>query len=180
MKRGCPNKSKRTRPAFLRDYAKHARISRQAAAKQLRRVGIDYGKAFDFRHADELREASMHLARALYRKHATANGNGHLGVMSLARAQAEKETYKAALTRLAYQEKIGDLLSVDVVAHIWTGAIAAARSRLLGMPRKLAPLVLELRTADKVEAVLMKEIRVALTELSKVELDEVLADHEEG
>jgi hypothetical protein len=57
-----------SRPCYLAAYARHASISYQAMAKQLRRVGIDYYQPFDWDEVDRLLDDSRHLDRDPYRK----------------------------------------------------------------------------------------------------------------
>ena len=54
------------RPGNLKQYAAHAGISRQAAAEQLKRVGIDYLQPFDFAEADKRRAAARHADREAF------------------------------------------------------------------------------------------------------------------
>lgn len=56
------------RHGFLSEYARHAGISKQAMAKQLQRLGIDYHKPFDWDEADRLLDGYRHLGRDSYRK----------------------------------------------------------------------------------------------------------------
>ena len=55
-------------PGYLTAYAAYAGISRQAMAKQLQRLGIDYSQPFDWEEVDRRRFNQRHPSRDTYRK----------------------------------------------------------------------------------------------------------------
>jgi len=78
------------------------------------------------------------------------------------RAKADAE-----IAELKADEMRGDLVRVATVESALTLGITNARTRLLGLPTKLAPQVAAMRGPAKVRALLDKEIREALNELSR-------------
>ena len=104
------------RPGYLKQYATHAGISRQAAADQLERVGIDYLAPFDFSEADKRREAARHADRAAFAA-PIYNPNDDEPVdeetkkhPKFIESQARREWFKASLTELEYLEQVGKLI----------------------------------------------------------------------
>ena len=72
------------------------------------------------------------------------NGHAAAGLLSYAGAQAEKERWAAALRKLEYQKKSGELLPVSYVRHWGVTFLTEARDTLLRGPSELAdPLAAE-------------------------------------
>ena len=149
------------RPGWLVRYAKHTGVSRQVLTKELRKVGIDFRKRFDFHDADEKRKRMRHPARAAFRK-AAKHKHGQAAPGSFAKAQAEKEGYKAKLAKLEYEEKIGRLVDRDSVEHEAFRIARIVREAMLSIPDRLAGLVTAETDQAKNHALLTKEILAAL------------------
>ena len=84
----------------------------------------------------------------------------------LAKARAKRETYKAQMAELEYRKASGQLLDADVVAATWVNQVGIAKGRLLSLPARLAPMVLNLKDLRAIEQVIRDAIHEALTELS--------------
>jgi phage terminase Nu1 subunit (DNA packaging protein) len=80
----------------------------------------------------------------------------------LAAAQAEKVEHENAVRR-------GELARMDDVVRFWTDCIANTRARLLGMPSKLAPQLVNITSAPVIQSAIRAEVYAALTELSQYE-----------
>ncbi len=161
MKRGCLDLAKAKSSGSLAHYTKHTGLSRQALAKELRKLGIDSGQRFDFREADRKRAAMRHLARADFRK-VEKGKDGKAATASFAAAQAEKECYKAKLAKLEYEEKIGRLVDRDSVEREAYRVGRVVRDAMLSIPDRLAALVTAETDQAKNHAILTKEIMAAL------------------
>lgn len=89
-------------------------------------------------------------------------------------ARTINEQYKAALRKLEFETKSGQLIPSNEVEKAWTAHITAAKIRLLGIKSKIAPLIQEyLEDIDDRESVLGlvdSVVREALEELSRSEL----------
>lgn len=85
---------------------------------------------------------------------------------------ARLEKLKADKAALEVAKLHGELIEVDVVKETWTKHVAAARARLLALPRKIAPIVKPLKTTREIEAAIKLEVYEALTELSTQNNDE--------
>src|SRR5690242_1293602 len=116
----------RRRPGFLTQYAAHAGISKPAAAEQLKRVGINYMKPFDFQEADRLRAAARSADRApfakpIYLEPGDPGTDDHGDPEKpekdpvFAEIQRCKEHFRAELARLDFEERIGKLTQTEKV-----------------------------------------------------------------
>ncbi len=91
---------------------------------------------------------------------------GEEGGVNYHRAQALEKHYKAKLARLAYEEKAGTLVKIDVVAKVVEQEYNRVRARLLAIPSKLAPEVALLDDVGLCRETIEAAINDALTELS--------------
>lgn len=164
------------RPGYLTEYARHAGISKTAAAKQLTRVGIDYFQPFDFAEADKRREAARHADRAaystpIYVEHGESpwgDGDGSPAPIeegkspAFAQHQAKKEEFRAKLAELDYRERVGELVERDAVdaERFQTGR--QIRDALQNIPSRVAGLLAAETDQRKCHDLLDREIRLAL------------------
>ena len=157
--------AKAKRPGWLVRYATHTGVSRELLARELRKVGIDVHKRFDFHDADEKRARMRHLARAPFRK-VEKGKNSKAATASFAEAQAEKESYKAKLAKLEYEEKIGKLVDRESVERDAFRVARIVRDAMLSIPDRLAGLVTAESDQVKNHALLTQEILAALKGLA--------------
>jgi phage terminase Nu1 subunit (DNA packaging protein) len=75
-------------------------------------------------------------------------------------AQAEKVEAENAVRR-------GQLADVAIVAAVWTDHVAAARTKLLAIPSKLAPQLTAIHDPNVIAAGIRAEITAALAELAE-------------
>lgn len=157
------------RPGYLSRYAAHAGISRQAAADQLSRVGIDYLQPFDFSMADKRREAARHADRAafaapIYNPNADDDQvdpetKNHPKFIE---SQARREMFKANLTELEYLEQVGKLIPVEDVDREWFELARLVRDTMLNIPARIADQLAHETDQRKVQDLLEQEIYQAL------------------
>jgi phage terminase Nu1 subunit (DNA packaging protein) len=76
------------------------------------------------------------------------------------RALADKHEMDLSLRR-------GELLEASDVERVWLSRITAAKTRLMGIPRKCAPAVVMVTAPADAEAIIEQEVRDALEELAK-------------
>lgn len=123
-----PSARGKKRPGYLTAYAAHAGISKQAAAEQLKRVGIDYFQPFDHAEADRRRAAARHADRAPFAAPITygaPDANDERVDPETAKdptfiqSQARRELYKANLMELEYRRAVGELIEVADVDKEW-------------------------------------------------------------
>lgn len=169
------------RPGYLTAYANHAKITKQAAAKQLARVGIDYIQEFDFTEADRLRAAARHADRAKFAKPiyrstgvdgASESGSGSVALNNpaLAESQARKELFRAKLVELEYEERVRTLVLKSVVEAEAFRMARQVRDAVMNVSsRKSGDLAAE-TDQRKVKEMLDAELRIALQGLSAPEL----------
>jgi len=110
---------KAKRQGYLAAYAQHAGITRESAAKQLQRAGVNYAKPFDFKEADRLIAAGRHPSRGKYAKRkllpVSPNGTRANGTVSFLEAQRRKEVAKAEEAELRVRKMAGELIEVEQV-----------------------------------------------------------------
>lgn len=165
------------RPGYLTDYARHAGISKQAAADQLKRIGVDYLQPFDFEEADRLRAAMRHAARLPFAKEILLeddpedtpeglDGAQSKGNPTLTAWQIKKEEVRTYLLQLQYRKELGELVEKKKVAADWLRITRQIRDGMENLPPRLGgPLAAE-SDPRRVEDLLMKEIRQILEVLS--------------
>lgn len=165
---------RKKRPGYLTQYAKHARISKQAAATQLTRVGIDYLHPFDFAEADRRRQAArsadrMPFAKPIY-SDVPADKPAEAGdkeeALVYAEHQAKREYYKAELSRLEFEERIGKLIEADKVAAEWFRIAKLVHDAVMNVPPRVAGVIASESDERKVHDLLEKELRQSLEALA--------------
>ncbi len=147
-------------------------LSRQIQAGQIRahdgRVRLSEALEDRARHVD-LTRSGRRLGNLDADEHATPEAtatpaepvllDGQL--LPFKEARALKESYLAALRRLEFQLKSGELVAVEEVGRQVEGVFAVVRERLLTMPGKLAA-----HFSHEQVAVIEAEVNDALEELS--------------
>ena len=191
MENEADNGERRKRPGYLTAYANHAGISKQAAAEQLKRVGVDYFQRFDFVEADRLRLAARHADRAPYAKPIYVQpgedphgddkqpggdgndrgdeSNGDDASSSdpiLAESQRRKEEFRAKLVELDYEERVGTLVRKDLIEETAFRVGRLVRDGLLNIPSRLAGILAAETDQRKVHDLLEAEIRQVLEALA--------------
>jgi len=63
--------------------------------------------------------------------------------LDFSEARTKNEQYKASLKKLEFEEKSSVLVPADEVKQIWSQHIQSAKTRLLGMKSKIAPIIQE-------------------------------------
>lgn len=167
----------RRHPGFLTRYAAHARISKEAARKQLKRLGIDYMQEFDFADADRRRAAARSADRMPFAKpipghepqvHAQDDdeddNDGATFIFS--ENQAKREHYKAELVRLEFDERIGKLTRTDLIEQEAFRIGRQVRDAMLNIPDRLAGVLAAETDQRNIHNILTKEIRQALEALT--------------
>jgi hypothetical protein len=86
--------------------------------------------------------------------------------LDYSRARAVTETYRAKLTRIAFEERSGKLVSRDEMKVAAFNKYRAFRDRMLNIPDRLAAILAAEPAAAKVHEILSTEIRKALLEFS--------------
>ncbi len=161
------------RPGYLTAYAKHAGISKQAAAKQLARVGIDYLQSFDFADADRRRAAARHADRqplSGYTDDPEDEDDGSAGDEKkdpvFAQSQARRELFRSKLAELEFLERVGSVVDKEKgeAEHFRIGRLV--RDSLLTIPDRLSGVLAAETDQRKIHAILMNEIRQALEALA--------------
>lgn len=169
---------RRRRPGYLTQYAKHAGISKPAAAEQLRRVGIDYMQPFDFDDADRRREAARHADRAEFAKpiyvdpdlppaDPEADGiESPAKSPAFAAVQLRKEHYRAELARLEFEQAINKLVNREHVEAEGFRIGRQVRDAILNVPARLAGILAAETDQRRVHDLLETELRQALEALA--------------
>lgn len=170
---------KKKRPGHLTAYAKHARITKTAAAEQLRRVGINYMEPFDFTEADKLLEAARHadrapFSRAIFVKPGESprdsddndSSSAAGGNPTFTKYQAQREKFKAKISELDYLERIGTLVQAEEVEADAYRVARQVRDAILNVPSRLAGILAAESGQRRVHDLLEQELRQALEALA--------------
>ena len=75
--------------------------------------------------------------------------------------------HQANVESLKEQQLASHLLPCDIVVRTWQGMVANIKARLLSMPAKLAPVLLNCSDLQDVEASIKQQVYESLTELSR-------------
>jgi BMFP domain-containing protein YqiC len=84
----------------------------------------------------------------------------------LAKAKAKRETYRAQMAELEYRQKNGELVPADEVAAAWTEQVMIAKGRLLNLPARLAPDLVNATDMRQIEQTIRAAVVEVLEELS--------------
>lgn len=79
------------------------------------------------------------------------------------------KTAKREKAELELQLLKGDLIKADEVKQLYGGMVLTFRSKMLALPTKVAPQLLDIQNLVTVQDILSEEIYSALTELSKTD-----------
>lgn len=94
------------------------------------------------------------------------NEGQHSAYEVLAKAKAKRETFKAQLAELEYQQARGELVRADDVEAAWADHIQTAKGRLLALPSRVAPRVQQEAELRKIEEIIRDELFDILAELA--------------
>jgi phage terminase Nu1 subunit (DNA packaging protein) len=86
-----------------------------------------------------------------------------------AKQRARKDAAQADAYEMANEKTRGTLLDADEVAQAWSEMIANARAKLLAMPTKLSPRLVNIAEPGAISELIRIEVYAALTELSESE-----------
>lgn len=87
---------------------------------------------------------------------------------TLSDARIRVESLRAGMIELEFRQKKGELIEREKVMHMITGIIAIAKTKLLSIPTKVAPLIVGSDSIKKIKSIIEKEIRFALEELARM------------
>ena len=87
--------------------------------------------------------------------------------LSFSQARAKKEKYLAALRKLEYEQKSGQLISADEVEREYFNIARTVRDSLLNIPARIGAVLAAETNESKVFEILNEEITQALEALSK-------------
>lgn len=150
-------------------YARHRGVSHVAVLKALNdgRIEREADGTIDAAKADAAWQKNTNQAHA--RKNAqsmprNSASQTQTGGPSFAQSRAIKEAYNARLAKLAYEEKSGQLVSIDAVKSNWFIALRVLRDRTLNLADRLAPLLAAETDQRRVTEILDKELRQILSD----------------
>jgi terminase small subunit / prophage DNA-packing protein len=153
------------------DVAAHLFMSRQNASELFGR-GIlpDRGRA----------GADLDECRRAYIEHIRAQAAGRVGSgdgeLDLTEERARKAKEEADRLEMLNAQTRGELLArADVDAAV-IGAFARVRARMIGVPSKVAPVVVTMDTPAEAEAAIRKAIYEALKELADTSVAQLCGD----
>ncbi len=153
------------------EYARRRGVSRQAVSKAIRsgRIKLVRGK-IDTTLADAQWRANTDPAPEFGVKDVDEGPKAKEGLppssLSYTTSRAIREAYSARLTRLEYEEKVGELISADKVRLQAFNSARRARDLLLAIPDRVAPIVAGIPDQLECHRILLQEIHRVCDELS--------------
>ena len=173
----------RRNPGHLADYSRHAKITPAAASKQLKKVGINYMKRFDFAEADRLIKASYDpknkskICRVFPNDPPTIDSPPSderpkftpivTQPGTYLDAQRRKELASAALKELEVRKRSGELIEVELVERTLFNRSRQTRDALLSLADRMAGILAPITDQTKVHELLTAEIHQALEALAE-------------
>lgn len=145
-------------------FAEASGIDRRTVGKRLEGMtpAKVQGRASLYTLADLLKACAVDLARVYLPGHQAQPAEGE----TLEEAKTRKEAALASLHELELAEKTGRLLDAEKVTEWWVRMITNAKTKILAIPTKAAPLVIGCKSPAQAKDVLEQHIHEALTELS--------------
>ena len=138
-----------------------ARLNQQQAAQL---IGVTSRTLRDWSDAPRNKDGSYHgpdlVQWLLARKGTDTDFDDQR--QRLAAAQAEKVEHENAIRR-------GELADLRDVARVWDDGVSAARSKLLALPTKVSPQLVNIADANVIATAVRTEIYAALAELADYE-----------
>jgi hypothetical protein len=113
----------------IRGYAKHRGVSHTAVEKAIAQGRIQTAES----GLIDVAQADLDWSR----NSAPVGGSVSSGP-SYAQSRAVREAYLARLAKLEFEERSGQLLDKDDVAHAVTNMVSATRDNLLGIPSRVS------------------------------------------
>lgn len=95
------------------------------------------------------------------------------GGPTYAQSQAVRVAYQAKLSKLEFDQKSGKLVPADAVRVAIFNAARRCKDMLMGMPDRVAPLVLGQTELFEIQRVLTDEVRRVCVEISKLDVPQV-------
>ena len=142
----------------IRAYAKRRGVSHTAVQKAIQAGRISAAMVdgkIDAEKADRLWVENTDTARS------------KVNPESYATARAVRETYRARLAKLEYEEKTGELVSLEAVEKDAFATGAAIKTALMAVPARVAELVAAEDDPNKCRRLIAAEIRQALEALGE-------------
>ena len=93
-------------------------------------------------------------------------GSGNAAAMIIM-GKAASAQIKAQMDKLELDKMFGRLIDAEEAERKWGARISAARSRLLLLPDKIAPKLLRITDVIEIRAIIDRELKDALAELSQ-------------
>ena len=109
--------------------------------------------------------------------------HGVKGVLTISESKQRKLAAEAMMAELQLDLEKKEVVRISYVEPQWTSLVTAMKTKLLGMPNKLTPLLVSQDNFNKVNRLLSDAIAEALNELAKgreIELVEPSPDGEES
>lgn len=86
--------------------------------------------------------------------------------VTLAKAKAKREMYRAHLAELEFKEKSGELIPADEVAAAWVDRVQVAKGRLMALPTRIGPKLINQGDLRRIEQTLRDAVIEILEELA--------------
>jgi phage terminase Nu1 subunit (DNA packaging protein) len=102
------------------------------------------------------------------------NESGDHAKLDRTQEDARLKKAQADLKELDLAMRRGELASAVDVGNAVTSVLMALRSRLLALPKRMAPVVAGLKKPAEIQAKLEKDVHQALAELAQMDPDEIL------
>ena len=127
----------------------------------IRRADRDQGIPWVFDTAEVIRWRERQAARA-------ASGETPLDFV---KAQTRKMAAEAELAELKLAKERSDAVSIRDTEKVWSELVTNFRAKLLALPQRLAPILVDQHNERVIVNLLQEEIHQALDELSRTTID---------
>ena len=147
-------------------YVRQAELAREIGVSR-QRIGTLVKRGTLKLNKQGLIDADLAISILDENKNGMVDGNGTNG--SYSEARTKHEEFKAKLAELEFKEKLGELVNRDDIIELVQNMINVTKQRLLGIPAKVAPLIIGESSTRKVKVIIETEINQVLKELAKTD-----------
>lgn len=154
------------------EFGRHVGITQQAVADLVARGVID-GQGRGKIDLDKAR-----LSYCAHLRSVAGNRSGDPEAdLDLTAERARKAKEEADKLEMQNAHLRGELLAREDVNAAVVGAFARVRARLIGVPSKAAPMVVQCEVPAEAEAIIRKAVYEALRELADTSVSDLCGDH---
>ena len=171
----------------IREYARYRGVSAPAVVDAIKQgkiqdavIMVGTKKKIDRDTADRLWLENTRInnknTSTIFNNASEEQQDAKLTGVAFSKSKMAREMYAAKIAQLKYEQKAGKLVRVDDVRRAAGQAARITRDKILSLSDKLAPILASETDIHDIRMLLDKELRSALSEVSRVDFDRMVDD----